>query len=236
MCPFTIRTHLFLYKICIFQIMASFKLSQLEELTNITEEQSNVSYIMIVANDELGRPRNYRIRLSELHKFVQDNGLEEKILTPEEIAVMINAAIKKHETIYTGGSVVTIPEKVIEVDTTLKSVTTVLHDIKNTTTDVVKETETLKETIEEIETATAEEIVKTKQNVEEVKSTVLTVVEEKLPQVEEKIQTVVVEKLPQVEENIVNITQEIEILKVSQPNMDSVTEEHVDEIFNECFK
>ena len=82
----------------------------------------------------------------------------------------------------------------------------------------------------------------TKKVVEEVKETVQTiqsVVEEKLPQVEETvqtIQTVVEETLPQVDQKIINITNEIEILKTTQPKIDAVTDEHVDEIFNECFK
>ena len=192
--------------------MANFKLSQLQELRNITDEQAQSSYIMVVANDETGKPKNFRIKISELSKFAETDNSTEEILTAEEIAQMINNAIQQHETVVSGGETIIIPEKIIEVDSTLKEVTETFDETNKTIQTVVEET------------------------LPQVEQKIQTVVEETLPQVEQKIQTVVEETLPQVEQNIVNITNEIEILKTTQPNIDAVTHEHVDEIFYECFE
>lgn len=218
--------------------MSNFKLSQLQELRNITDTQAQSSYIMVVANDETGKLKNYRIKISELSKFAENSGFVQETLTPDEVAQMINLAIKQHETVVSEGETIVIPEKIVEVDSTLKEVTETVVDIKDTTDAVVEETLNIKTTVQNIESTSTEAITKASTavtKVEAVEETIQTVVEEKLPQVEQTIQTVVVEKLPQVEQNIVNITQEIEILKTTQPTIDAVTDEHVDEIFNECF-
>ena len=103
--------------------MANFKLSQLQELRNITDTQAQSSYIMVVANDETGKLKNYRIKISELSKFAENGGFVQESITPEEVAQMINLAIKEHETVVAGGETIVIPEKIVEVDSTLKSVT-----------------------------------------------------------------------------------------------------------------
>ncbi len=207
--------------------MANFKLSQLQELRNITDEQAQSSYIMVVANDETGKPKNFRIKISELSKFAETDNSTEEILTAEEIAQMINNAIQQHETVVSGGETIIIPEKIIEVDSTLKEVTETFDETNKTIQTVVEET--LPQVEQKIQTVVEETLPQVEQKIQ-------TVVEETLPQVEQKIQTVVEETLPQVEQNIVNITNEIEILKTTQPNIDAVTHEHVDEIFYECFE
>lgn len=218
--------------------MSNFKLSQLQELRNITDTQAQSSYIMVVANDETGKLKNYRIKISELSKFAENSGFVQETLTPDEVAQMINLAIKEHETVVAEGETIVIPEKIVEVDSAIKSVTTTIDDIKDTTSAVVQETVKIQNTVKDIESTSSEAITKASEavtKVEDVEQTIQTVVEEKLPEVEQAIQTVVVEKLPQVEETIVNITQEIEILKTIQPTIDAVTGDHADEIFNECF-
>lgn len=203
--------------------MSNFKLSQLQELRNITDTQAQSSYIMVVANDETGKLKNYRIKISELSKFAENDGFVQETITPDEVARMINLAIKEHETIVAEGETIVIPEKILEVDSAIKSVTTTIDDIKDTTSAVVQETVNIQNTVKDIESTSSEAITKASEAVTKVED------------VEQTIQTVVVEKLPQVEETIVNITQEIEILKTTQPTIDAVTDEHVDEIFNECF-
>ena len=192
--------------------MANFKLSQLQELRNITDDQAQSSYIMVVANDETGKLKNFRIKISELSKFAENDNSTEEILTADEIAQMINNAIQQHETVVSGGETIIIPEKIIEVDSTLKEVTETFDETNKTIQTVVEET------------------------LPQVEQKIQTVVEETLPQVEQKIQTVVEEALPQVDQKIINITNEIEILKTTQPKIDAVTDEHVDEIFYECFE
>jgi hypothetical protein len=93
--------------------MANFKLSQLQELRNITDEQAQASYIMVVANDETGKLKNYRIKISELSKFAENGGFVQESITPEEVAQMINLAIKEHETVVAGGETIVIPEKIV---------------------------------------------------------------------------------------------------------------------------
>ena len=230
--------------------MANFKLSQLQELKNITEDQAQESYVMVVANDDTGKLKNYRIKISELSKFAETGGVVQETLTPDEIAQMITKAIKDHETIKTTEETIIIPEKIVEVDTTLKDVTSEVENLKDTTTEVVKETLNIKSTVDDIETASTQAynkansaitkvekiedvVVENKSKVEEAVSKVETVESEVT-----EVKTVIVETTTKVENNeiaINNITQEIEILKTTTPNLDCVTGEHADEIFAECF-
>lgn len=251
--------------------MANFKLSQLQELNNITEEQANGSYIMVVANDETGKLKNFRIKLSELSKFVETGGVVQESITPDEVAQMISTAIRQHEKIEIDGSTITIPEKIEEVHTTLTDVTGTITDIKDTTDAVVQETLEIKSTVNSIETISNQAITKATNAVNTVK-TIQTDVEQAVTKVDEAhemisniqegieeavskvdtIESTVTETSNKVEEvhavvtdvqtlantnnaTIIQITEEIEILKNTTPTIDSVTEEHADEIFNECF-
>jgi chromosome segregation ATPase len=293
--------------------MANFKLSQLQELRNITEDQAQESYVMVVANDDTGKLKNYRIKISELSKFAETGGFVQETITPEEVAQMINKAIKDHEIINAGGETIVIPEKIVEVDTIVKEVTLEVENLKDTTTEVVKETLNIKSTVDDIETTSTQAynkansaitkvekiedvVVENKSKVEEAVSKVETVesevtevkstlnetaskvdtvesevtevkstldettskvetVESEVTEVKStldetaskvetvesevtEVKTVIIETTTKVENNeiaINNITQEIEILKTIQPKIDAVTEEHVEEIFNECF-
>ena len=209
--------------------MANFKLSQLQELKGITEEQAQESYIMVVANDDTGRLKNFRVKISELSKFAETGGVIQETLTPDEIAKMISKAIKDHETIKTDEDVIIIPDKIIEVDTTLKDVTSEVESLKGTTTEVIKETLEIKSTINDIETTTSQAVNKATIAINKVES-----VESEV----NEVKSVIDETTSKVDSNIIainNINQEIEILKSSTPTLDCVTEEHVDEIFAECF-
>jgi chromosome segregation ATPase len=230
--------------------MANFKLSQLQELKNITEEQAQESYIMVVANDDTGKLKNFRIKISELSKFAETGGIIQETLTPDEIAQMISNAIKDHETIKTDEDVIVIPDKIIEVDTTLKDVTSEVESLKETTTEVVKETLEIKSTINTVETTSSQAINKANNAINKVESVesevteVKSVINETTSKVEtvesevNEVKTVINETTSKVDSNIIainNITQEIEILKTSTPTLDCVTEEHADEFFAECF-
>lgn len=189
--------------------MANVKLSQLQELKNITKDQAQESYVMVVAYDDTGKLKNYRTKVSELSKYVETDGVIQGTLTADEITRMINNAIKDHETINTPEETIIIPEKLIEVDTTLKDVTSKVGTVESTVTDVKT---TLDETTTKVDT---------------IDSTVT------------DVKITLDETTTKVENNktaITNINKEIEILKTTTPNLDCVTEEHAIGIFEECFK
>ena len=210
--------------------MANVKLSQLQELKNITKDQAQESYVMVVAYDDTGKLKNYRTKVSELSKYVETDGVIQGTLTADEITRMINNAIKDHETINTPEETIIIPEKLIEVDTTLKDVTSKVGTVESTVTDVkttLDETTTKVDTIDSTVTDVKTTLDETTTKVDTIDSTVT------------DVKITLDETTTKVENNktaITNINKEIEILKTTTPNLDCVTEEHAIGIFEECFK
>jgi uncharacterized phage infection (PIP) family protein YhgE len=141
-------------------------------------------------------------------------------------------------------------EEMKQNNSTLKDVTSEVESLKDTTTEVVKETLEIKSTINTVETTSSQAINKANTAINKVESVesevneVKSVINETTSKVEtvesevNEVKTVINETTSKVDSNIIainNITQEIEILKTSTPTLDCVTKEHADEFFAECF-
>lgn len=123
--------------------MANVKLSQLR---NINIEDPDLAYIMCIAPDKTGKLQNYRISISQIAKFVEGgsggSGTIEG-LDAQQVQLLIDAAIKKHEIIDPSQNI-TVSDKIIIMDNEVSNIQDTVEELEASTENLIIKTAEIK--------------------------------------------------------------------------------------------
>lgn len=123
--------------------MANVKLSQLR---NINIEDPDSAYIMCIAPDKTGKLQNYRVSISQLAKFSEGgtggSGTIEG-LDAQQVQLLIDAAIKKHEIIDPSQNI-TISDKIIIMDNEVSNMQDTVEELEASTENLIIKTAEIK--------------------------------------------------------------------------------------------
>lgn len=123
--------------------MANVKLSQLR---NINIEDPDSAYIMCIAPDKTGKLQNYRVSISQLAKFSEGgtggSGTIEG-LDAQQVQLLIDAAIKKHEIIDPSQNI-TVSDKIIIMDNEVSNIQDTVEELEASTENLIIKTAEIK--------------------------------------------------------------------------------------------
>ena len=123
--------------------MANVKLSQLR---NINIEDPDSAYIMVIAPDRTGKLQNYRVSVSQIAKFVEGGNTGSGTiegLDAQQVQLLIDSAIKKHELIDPSQNV-TISDKIIIMDNEVSNMQDTVEELEASTENLIIKTAEIK--------------------------------------------------------------------------------------------